>query len=541
MSTISSKTRSIFLLILFILFLSPHSAYAQMSEHTITITENQQWGQIIIEADTNEFEADIITPDGTTWSHKADNDPDVLFYFAEGNYRHWVAEGLKSGTYKVLIEGPADANYTIRNQNSYEQASLTLASPAKGQYTIDAANPTLEATWQHTGDLLRSNELYFWLEPIEVGEPFLLKSSFISSKEAALSFSKDIVDGQYKLMVSYDNNTSTAVKIDPDVMINLKRGQASQPIDIFKLEPAGHGAYAEIKLPQHNRNDIVEVAFINDSLQKPYKWQAFTLSQLEVVERPEGIENSDIYRNRYGLFIPYEQAGTFKAAFRMKNTNGNPGTVFISEQQVTLQPKNWPENMFAWFVDDGLTNVQLAQLEVNSAEASHIMITLNGQTILDEKMDSTKPLTTYELQLAEGEQTYVVYAYDELGNYVSDGRIYQVDHTSARLEMIGPLPSHTTIPDQLVSGWTEPGVTLTINGEHIEVDETGYFSLRTKTKVVDIIVKEASGNETVYHWEATGASDFPWWIIIVAVVLAGAGVIIFLFVKKKNKPNEETR
>lgn len=524
---------------LIFLVISP-STYADTQERTITISETQEWGQIIVESNIEAFEVDIITPDGSKWINSEKQDEDTLFYFKDTNFRHWAAEKLISGTYKVLINGPSTATYTVTNQNSYSQIKVSLNSPKADQtYTITADSPALKAEWSYTGDILRSNEIQYWLQPLEGGEHFLLSSSYISFKQSELTFSNNIVDGKYKLYYSYDDNTSTLTEIDSNIIVEINRGKASESIEFGKLEAAGHGAYGEFNLPQLYNIDTVEVALIGEQAQAPYEWLTYSMKQLEKVNVPDGEEYTDAYRNRYGIYIPTEQAGTFRVAIRIRLDSGIPSSIFTSEQKVTLEPKTWSEDLIAWSVEDGLTNANYAELKVKTGEAARIMIMLNNETIIDEQLDSAKKQISYQLPLSEGEQAYVVYAYDELGNYMTDGRLLIVDHTSPRLELIAPLASHSTLAQKLVSGWTEKDVTLTINDDQVTVDEYGYFSYKTKAKTIDIVVKEASGNETVYHWEATAGTAIAWWLIIIVVVIVGA-VIYIMYKKRKVAPEGQT-
>jgi len=543
MQVYNTKTRSHLLAIICIVLCCsffPVQAHAEKQQRSITISEDQEWGQIIVESDSTEFEVDIVTPDGTSWSHAAETDEDILFYYSFENMRHWAAESMPAGTYQVIIDGPADASYQIRNQNSFEHVMLTWNKPQAQTIVIQQPSFTLETAWSYKGEPIRGNSISFYLQPSTGGERIEIGTAVISQGSSSVNIPDELVDGTYKLFANYDNNTADLIELDPSVTLQVKRGNSGEPIKIVDLAAAASDVYAELQLPNSDLQGV-EIAIIDPSAPTVYNWRSYEMSELTKVDAPtDGSveENDPNYDHRYSLFVPIEQNGTYQLAVRWKSAKGLPGPVTISEQQIEIQAREWPSDMVKWSMEDGVTNAEYGELSVLVTEPVTLSLIADGNKIWEQELVPSSDAWTLQLPLSEGEHTYELYLYDEFGNYFTDGRIWTVDHTAPRLEMIGPLPNHTSVLSNLVSGWTEPGVALLINKESVLMDESGYFQLETKASTVHIVVTDESGNETVYDWSAnsskeTGKADMPWLLLIGGIfVLAAAGIYLFFTFRK---------
>lgn len=520
------KRRSLYLfaicLILSVTFHLPQ-ANAEELERSVTITSDQEWGQIIVESETSEFEVDVITPDGTKWTHTDETDEEVLFYYSFENVRHWVAEDLPFGTYQVIIHGPANAWYNVRNQNSYEHVQLDWVSPKEKTVLVTNEQATLTFSWNQTGTPLRGNSIHFLLQPQNGGEKIALSSATVSQQQATVHVPNALVDGKYNLFIEYDNNTLTPGSIDPSVLIDVQRGNPGDQLQIMEVAAAGNELYVDVQLPD-NHFQTVEVAVSQANSPSAYQWST--------VDKEDLTAQEDI-RNRYSFYVPVAKDGTYQVAVRMRDYNGFPTATTLSTQSVDIHLRDWTNELITWSLEDGLTNLEYAELSVQVLEPATLMLTADGNTIWEEQLAPSSDVWTLKLPLSEGEHTYELYLYDKYGNYVTEGRIWNVDHTAPRLEMSSPLPAHDKILDKLVSGWTEPSATVTINKHSVEVDEHGYFQLETTASSVHIVVADESGNETVYEWShenrnSSGSGNTPWGLLISGiVVLLGAGGAFF--------------
>jgi len=155
--------------------------------------------------------------------------------------------------------------------------------------------------------------------------------------------------------------------------------------------------------------------------------------------------------------------------------------------------------------------------------------------------------------LEQGDGTYTIdyYSTDGAGNVETTRSIeaFSVDATTPTFTNMDPAvsPYSTTEPNYTIRGRTEPGVTLTINGQPLIVAADGTFSSTVTLEVGDnpftLIAKDAAGHQADkaivinYQKQDTQRDDEgPNWLVIGGIVVAGIVlVVVVLLVMRRKK------
>lgn len=126
-------------------------------------------------------------------------------------------------------------------------------------------------------------------------------------------------------------------------------------------------------------------------------------------------------------------------------------------------------------------------------------VTINHKLVTLSPLDGT---FSKEIELAEGENTILVRAEDEAGNFVEKTLVVTRDSSPPELTILSPLPEQTFTKNPVsISGKTEPSAKLTINGNPVKIEEDGTF--RFEVSLVNIgpsliyfVVTDSLGNIT---------------------------------------------
>ena len=155
--------------------------------------------------------------------------------------------------------------------------------------------------------------------------------------------------------------------------------------------------------------------------------------------------------------------------------------------------------------------------------------------------------------LEQGDGTYTIdyYSTDGAGNVEMTRSIeaFSVDATAPSFTNMDPAvsPFSTTEPNYTISGKTEPGVTLTLNGAPLTVAADGTFSsvvtLAEGDNPFTLIAKDAAGHQADksivinYQKQDTQRDDEgPNWLVIGGIVVVGVVlVVVVLLVMRRKK------
>ena len=131
-----------------------------------------------------------------------------------------------------------------------------------------------------------------------------------------------------------------------------------------------------------------------------------------------------------------------------------------------------------------------------------------------------------DLAFADGPHTITVRAVDAAGNVATVTRSITIDTTAPSLSVTSPDFELTNTPSVTVSGTTEPGVSLTLNGAAVAVGAGGAFSttltLVAGSNTITIVATDAAGNSATVTKPVTFDSAAP----AISVISPAPGAIL---------------
>jgi hypothetical protein len=154
------------------------------------------------------------------------------------------------------------------------------------------------------------------------------------------------------------------------------------------------------------------------------------------------------------------------------------------------------------------------------------------------------------VNLTDGENPIVLRAADALGNSVEVTRWVTSHSTPPSLALDPQPPSVTEVHTIRLTGSTEPGAIVTVNGVAVPVDGEGRFQLplllaRGTTRLT-VVSTDAFGNSANVSFEVTLApvppdvkgpapSLLPWLSLVTLAVLAIEGVVLALWARRRRR------
>jgi parallel beta-helix repeat protein len=156
-----------------------------------------------------------------------------------------------------------------------------------------------------------------------------------------------------------------------------------------------------------------------------------------------------------------------------------------------------PPRLNVTFPTDGLVvKDPLVTVRGSTEEGALVKVNGGGVSFDGRSFSAEVRLTT------EGENTIVIDAYDPLKNHVQLVFKVYLDTMAPDLKITAPVPISNFLTNQAqidIRGRTEPGATVTIDGEPVTVDQNGLFSAKLPlpsdgTYTFDIITTDIAGN-----------------------------------------------
>ena len=195
-----------------------------------------------------------------------------------------------------------------------------------------------------------------------------------------------------------------------------------------------------------------------------------------------------------------------------------------------------PELSVVFPPEEGLrTNRTSVTLELQTdmvtekdGEPTGDVLTVNGDAIT-----VTGSEVRVVLQLVEGVNEVTVRVTDATGNLQEVARTVWVDTTPPALELVGKYPNATTDAYMTVTGRTEPGTIIIINGLQTEVEDNVTFSrtvlLSSGTNIIYVVAEDAFGNSASVDLRSDmmpagpepKESEFAWFPILLAMATVG--------------------
>lgn len=175
--------------------------------------------------------------------------------------------------------------------------------------------------------------------------------------------------------------------------------------------------------------------------------------------------------------------------FRVWDKAGN-----VKEGNVTISVDSIPPSLAVLEPRDRIS-VSTQDIKVVGFIEENSILNINGQAV---RYQGTA--FQYSLRLVQGDNTITVEAWDRSGNYNSKTLVVTLDQKPPSLSILTPTENMFTNQKMvLVSGVTDPGNTVTISGDAVNVDQsTGYFEkscvLKSGANKFNIMATDSYGN-----------------------------------------------
>ena len=234
------------------------------------------------------------------------------------------------------------------------------------------------------------------------------------------------------------------------------------------------------------------------------------------------------------LAMPEGYDKVLAAAARYQNEHLGRFDVYeISSDQAVDASVVYPEEQ--------ATNRPVIYAEVSYSGECTVSATRNGELMMENTTDQGR----YEIALEEGDNAIVFLVTDGKGNTASFLKDIYLDTTPPQLSLKRNL-NHVRTSDSYiyVEGYTEAGVTLTCNGEPVELVGS-YFSYRQPLSYgnneIVLTATDLAGNEARYAAEVSRpfwTAGIVKWILLAAAAAALILVETVILVKGKRRKGQ---
>jgi len=502
-------------------------AYAQTDESlTLQLGEAKEKQQFVIEGSSPDFDVDLVMPDGKVLKHD-EIDPEHQLYLGVENQRIWVLMQAPAGQYTFRIHGEdSNASYRVWTKDAIEMPEVVWQSPKNQSITITPGEDRVQLSWQASGDIPSGSRVHFYLQRKDTAAKRLIDSSSVSYGSAELYIPSYVADGEYALTIEAENGTVEAQVIDPAVTIIVDRG--TEPLVPALIDQfIDYGTWTvDVKLP-NNGWDELQAELVPPSGGETL---VYTVDRDDLIEM-ETDEGDRFYR---WYIDELAEDGTYSGRLYLSYQGMAKGPV-VELEPVVYQAVQAEDHQVQWSIEGERTNLRYMDVTVTVGADSELVLRSSSGTVSRHEAKAADGPVTLQIQLTEGEMLYELEIRDVYGNvYTYDKRLL-VDHTAPLLEMIQPLPSHASVPEQRVSGFVELGSTLEIDGKPVEVASDGYFLITGIRSAFTLTATDASGNVTSYHWEPKRSGGFTLWPILVILALIAATAVIVWWLRRTSK------
>ncbi len=496
------------------------TAYARTeSSLTLQLGETREKQQFVVEGSTPDFEVDLVLPDGTVLEHD-EIDPMQQLYLGVENQRIWVLMQAPAGQYTFRISSESsDASYRVWTKDAIGKPEVAWQSPKHQKIRITPSEDTVLLGWQASGDFPSSARIHLYLHRQDTGAKRLIDSFSVRSGSAELHIPGHVRDGEYALMIEAENGTLEAQAIDPAVTIVVDRGTAPLVPELIG-QFVDYGAWTvDVKLPDNGWQEL------QAELVPPSGGEA----QVYAVERGDliGMETDEGDRFYRWYIAELAEDGTYTGRLYLTSQGLATGPAVVLEP-VEYRAVQAEDHQVQWSIETERTNLRYMDVMVTLGADSELVLRTSGGTVSRHEARADDGPVTLQIPLTEGEMLYELEIRDVYGNvYTYDKRVL-VDHTAPVLEMIQPLPSHASVPEQRISGFVEVGSILEIDGKPVEVASDGYFRIDGVRSAFTLTATDESGNVTSYRWEPKASGGFVLWpFLVILAMIAATGAVIW--------------
>ena len=482
------------------LFAASGVVYAETKEGTINIGEGYQTGAFIITWDNEEVKGTvtITAPDGTVYSAKKTPD-----YVSEDFGMATVGvPKVPAGEWKVKVSGVNLGTIHVefgRLPGAMNIDSFTVAaSGAKGTASLSVSDSEPEVQIEIFAD---TDTTGFDGERVfsQYGAPngkFELDLSGLPSGEYHfyVVLTKDGTWSREYASEPYSYHSPTADKKIAAVGGNYNGGYYLR----WEFDP------------DNSRNYLVRVWDEDMNL----------VASEELDDENFYYNDFDADQNKVYMAVTYSYGNCDYDLIEADKTAGVDGNVIFD-------------------IDDSITNRGFIEAEVTFNGNMQLICYLNGENKLEESKTGT-----YRIELVEGSNNVTFELTDDKGNMQDFVKEISLDTYPPQLSISNDINGTVTPDDHIyVSGYTETGAVLTINGEKVEL-ENSFFNHKAgltdgKNEII-VVARDKAGNESRYKAsvernDVKEKKENRGWLI--AGIAGGVLLLlyIFMFIRAKRR------
>ncbi len=196
------------------------------------------------------------------------------------------------------------------------------------------------------------------------------------------------------------------------------------------------------------------------------------------------------------------------------------------------------------FPEGDAVNTSTIVVQVSFDGDYKVSASLNEELVLEDETHQGD----YRVDLSQGDNDIIFLIEDAQGNMRSFQKQLYVDTTPPQLSVHQDINGAQTGDDYIyLSGYTEQGVTLLLNGQEAAM-ENGYFNIRCQLNLggnqLTLTARDVAGNESVYQAAVTRttAGGSLWqWIVGGAVFLVLLALYAVLYIRRVRQMRREKR
>lgn len=477
-------------------------AFAGTGEMEITLVKDYENCAFHIKwENTNETASVKLTsPDGKTYQGEG----------SDGNAYIYVGTA-KAGTWKATVTGNQLGKVTLNGGNL--PGSMNIK-----EFSLSYANGSFQTKW-NVSDCPEDITLEIFADSDDSGYDGILLTSFQDHPSGEKTFTSDSVptgDYHFYLRVSHSSG-----------IFSQEYGK-----DVLYLSPSN----APAKLSN------VKAGMIDEDLN--LSWDAGEFEQYKImVYDPESMNLiwSDEVANQhyYSWMIPADYTkDTLLAAVAGMN-----GDQIGQYDKLEVKTEN-PIDASVTFPEGSVLNQAFIIADVTLNGDYQIFASLNGNMLLNGEKEAGQ----YRVDMEDGSNEILFQIKDDIGNTKTFFKELTVDTAPPQLAVKNNVQNMKTSESYIyLTGYSEQGATLTLNGEEKEMIN-GYFNIKCNLSpgknTLRLVATDAAGNESVYTAEVTHipGGNLLYWIIggLVVILLIVVYVLIFIRGVRRKKRHENS-
>jgi hypothetical protein len=441
----------------------------------------------------------------------------------------------EKGTVEVTAPDGKVYSKSQTSDDVYEangEAIVSVGQVAKGTWNVKVTGTNLGTVKVDVGQLPNSMVIDEF-SVNEQNDKYMAKFSISDCpEEVSIEIYADYDSEGYDGNRVYSGNNKSAGEVEIN-LDNLKAGEYHFYIIVSK-DGAYKRAYSNSVISKQNKdseikvqdvvggkyNDGYYISWTNEDEESEYEKHTVYVWDADMnLIFEEEVEGDNLY---YGEFD--DDSDKVYLAVVSTDSKCNYDKIEVSKDASV-------EAEVVYDVDDNVTNHTFITADVSFQGKCTFEASLNDALMLEDESEAGK----YKISMSDGNNTIIFLVRDEDGNVKTFTKDIYVDTVPPALSVSEDLDNMVTSKNYVyVSGYSEAGATLTLNGKEVTMKK-GYFnekvSLEYGKNTIKLVAEDVAGNKSVYtatvDYEMSKSSRNKIYIYAVIIVVL---VIVYMVV-----------